>query len=624
MRSVSRKLIVFALLGLLIVLGMGGTISTREVAAAAEGDAETADSGYEVQRVDETWAMWDGINLPVSVFFPTGMEDNASFPLIVFIHPWDTEKLIFERQAQKYASRGYVTLTFTVRGWFGTEGQIRCMDPEYEVRDIRHIITMASEDERFPVLWDDKGPVVGVTGYSMGGCLSFLVAPREDPRPGDPGDPRIRAVVPMHGGADLVFSIMPNGAAKAFWGIFLVIGSYAGNLAGVLENMLNVIMRQDMGVWQKLNALIASLTRLSQPFSNVTPDLVWIVGAAMQRRLEDVEVGREYLQARSARYWCDEEYDGIVEHPMVAPTLILAGWNDDIFYANEGLKVISTMMDAPARMIITNHGHIGGMGNNFFVDLPGGPEYDWVEEQVSMWFDHYLKGAENGAEDEPLLSFYRDSNPDAYGEADTYPLPDTSPTSLYLDASGGGKLSASLPGDTSSPDLLFNIGITGSISLPYYQDVTEMVGWEKMDIPSKLELFEIPLTERSYLSEPLGEDLTVMGPPTIELYYQCSQTFTQFIPWVYEVAPDGEETLISRGYYEGYNAKPWSMSSTGGQAVEMQACYHRFQKGNRIKLELATADLLMTWPVWGFSIILLHHRGDAASRLVLPVVPNDY
>ncbi len=188
--------------------------------------------------------MWDGKNLPVSVFSPVDAVDNVSFPLIVFIHPRDTEKLIFERQAREYARRGYVTLTFSVRGWFGAEGQIRCMDPEYEVRDIRHIITLACEDERFPVLWDDKGPVVGVTGYSMGGCLSLLVAPREDPRPGDPGDPRIRAVVPMHGGSDLVFSIMPNGAAKAFWGIFLVIGSYAGNLAGVLENMLNVIMRQ--------------------------------------------------------------------------------------------------------------------------------------------------------------------------------------------------------------------------------------------------------------------------------------------------------------------------------------------------------------------------------------------
>jgi len=615
--STSRRLIVFALLSFLVILGMGGAISPPGVAEAAEAP----DSGYEVQRVDEMWAMWDGSELPVSVFYPADGAADASYPLIVFIHPWDTEKLVFERQALEYASKGYVTLTFTVRGWFGTEGRIDCMNPEYEVRDISHIITLASEDERFPVMWDDKGPVVGVTGYSMGGCLSFLIAPRKDPRPGDPGDPRIRAVVPMHGGADLVFSIMPNGAAKAFWGVFLVIGSYGGNLAGLFENIVNIAMRQDMGGWQKLSALVASLSKLSQPFSNVTPDLVWIVGAAMQRRLDDVEVGREYLQARSTRYWCDEEYDGIVEHPMTAPMLIVAGWNDDIFYANEGLMAISTLMDAPARMIITNHGHIGGMGNNFFIDLPGGPEYDWVEDQVSMWFDHYLKGVDNGAENEPLLSFYRDSDPDDYGQADTYPLPGTSPTSLYLDGSGGGKLSVSSPGSASSPDLLFNIGITGSISLPYYQDVTEMLGWEKMDIPSKLELFEIPLTERSYLSEPLGDDLTIMGPPTIELYYQCSQTFTQFIPWVYEVAPDGKETLISRGYYEGYNDKPWSMSSTG-EAVEMQACYHRFSKGSRIKLELATADLLMTWPVWGFSIILLHHRGDAASRLVLPVVPD--
>jgi len=614
------------LLSLLVILAMGGAVApaAENVAPASEDAPETPAGNGEVKRVDETWAMWDGAMLPVSVFCPAGGDVDATFPLIVFTHPWDTDKLIFERQALEYASEGYVTVTYTVRGWFGAEGQIGCMDPEYEVRDLRHIITLASEDGRFPVQWDDKGPLVGVTGYSMGACLSYLAAPRQDPRPGDPGDPRIRAVVPMHGGADLVFSIMPNGAAKAFWGLFLVVGSYGGNLAGLMENMLNIVMRQDLGGWEKLHALIESLGKLSPPISNVTPELVWIVGAALQRRLEDVEAGRQFLRDRSARYWCDEEYDGIVEHPMVAPMLMVAGWNDDIFYANEGLRILSTCMQAPARMIITNHGHIGGMGNNFFIDLPGGSEYDWVEEQVKMWFDHYLKGVDNGAEDEPRLSFYRDRDPADYGEADTYPLPGTRLTSLYLDAADGGKLSKRQPRGNSSPDLLINLGITGSISLPYYQDVTEMVGWQALDIPGRIELFEIPLTERGYISDPLTRDITVMGPPTLELYYQCSQNFTQLIPWVYEVSADGKETLISRGWYEGYNEAPWAMSGTGGQTVEMQACYHRFPKGSRIKLELATADLLMTWPVWGLSFILLHHRGDAASRLILPVVPNRY
>ncbi len=626
--SAFRRAITFTLLILLAILGTGVTPSPAQgITAATAADApETPAGGYEVRRVDETWAMWDGTKLPVSVFYPATSGKGASFPLIVFIHPWDTDKLVFERQALEYASEGYVTVTFTVRGWFGAEGQIGCMDPEYEVRDIRHIITLASEDGRFPVSWDDRGPVVGVTGYSMGGCLAYLVAPRKDPRPGDPGDPRIRAVVPMHGGADLVFSIMPNGAAKAFWGVFLVIGSYGGNLAGMFENILNIIMRQDMGGWEKLNALIGTLGKLggvSPAFSNVTPELVWLVGAAMQRRLEDVEAGKKYLQARSARYWCDEEYDGIVEHPMVAPMLMVAGWNDDIFYANEGLRVLSTCMQAPARMIITNHGHIGGMGNNFFVDLPGGPEYDWVEEQVRMWFDHFLKGVDNGAEGGPRLSYYRDRDPANYGAASAYPLPGTRLTSLYLDASNGGRLSTRRPrGNTASPNLLLNIGVTGSISLPYYQDVTEMVGWQKLDIPSKIKLLEIPLTERSYLSDPLSKDITIMGPPTLQLYYQCSQNFAQLIPRIYEVSPDGKETLVSRGWYEGYSGTPWAMSNTGSQPVEMQACYRRFRKGCRIKLEIATADLLMTWPVWGLSFILLHHRGDAASRLILPVVPN--
>ena len=52
----------------------------------------------------------------------------------------------------------------------------------------------------------------------------------------------------------------------------------------------------------------------------------------------------------------------------------------------------------------------------------------------------------------------------------------------------------------------------------------------------------------------------------------------------------------------------------------MQAVYHRFQAGSRIKLELATADMLMTWPLWEFNLILLPHGDTAPSRVILPVI----
>lgn len=86
------------------------------------------------------------------------------FPAIVFVHPWDIDKSLYDALAVQYASRGYVGVTYTVRGWFGADGEINCIDPDCEVKDLNNIITLASQDTRFPIVKDSIGPFVGVMG----------------------------------------------------------------------------------------------------------------------------------------------------------------------------------------------------------------------------------------------------------------------------------------------------------------------------------------------------------------------------------------------------------------------------------------------------------------------------
>ncbi len=605
--------------------GAGETGALPET--GGENEAAVERQALEVLRIDETWTMRDGVELPVSVFYPAGKGegDASKYPLIIFVHPWNCEKTFFEGTAMDYALRGYVCVTFTMRGWFGAGGEIGCMDPNKEIRDVSNIIDLITGDERFPVLCDELGAVVGVTGYSMGGCTTFLISPRENPREGDPCDPRVRAVAPLHGGADIEFSLLPNGAAKAFWGLVLVVGSYMGNLSGFLLNTLNLLTRPDLDAWQKLNTLLGQMLKLASPISSVTPSLASLAGAALERRVADLGAEKLYLRERSIRYWCDEDYDGVAENPVTVPMLILAGWNDDIFYANEALMVISSCMaeGTPARAIITNHGHLGGMGGNFSIPLPGNNEYKWVNAEIAAWFDHFLKGEDNGADAAPRLTFYR--GPGDYGSASSYPVSGTAYAPYYLGFSAwDGTLTTQAPGArTAASDLFINLGITGSVSLPYFQDATDMFGGETLQIPARLRLLSIPLTERSYISAPLEEDVTILGAPEMEAYYQCSANFTQLIPTLYEVEADGTERLVSMGFYEGYDPRTWTTLSTVDKPIEMQACYHRFKEGSRIKLEVATADLLSIWPHWGFAFIQLLRGEGQASRVMLPVVPND-
>lgn len=639
LRSFPSKILAFLFALLLILLGTGVAIAPP-VTAAQDGPGETAassglpdhseepvasDASYEVERVREDWTMWDGITLPVSIYYPVTGDPDQTFPVIIFIHGWGMDKSMSEWAVEYYASRGYIGIAVTTRGWFGAGGQVGCMQPDYDIKDISHIITLVEEDGRFPVMKDELGAVVGVTGASMGGCFSYMIAPRKDPRPGDPGDPRVRAVVPMHGSFDLLFSLYPNDTVKFLWGTMLFSMSYMGNLSGFFLNMLALSADERMDGMEKIHAVIDAMWDLIPPLTEVTQDLPYIYFTAIERRMEGKEKAVRMFKIRSARYWCDEEYDGVVEHPIVAPTLILAGWNDDLFYANEGFAAFQHT-EAPKRIIVTNHGHAGCYPGPYPSGIPVSPQNQWIMDQVDAWFDRYLKGVENGVEEEPRVAFYCDRDPSNFGTADEYPLPGTRELSLYMGDRWGGKadLSTEAGGWFSWPEILLNIGITGSISLPYLNDATALMGGEPMEFPTRVKLAEIPFTECSFFTDPLAEDITIMGPPRLELYYQSLRPFAQMIPWLYEVTPEGEEILVSRGYFEGYNEKTWTPTDTRGRRVEMQASYHRFQAGSRIKLEFSTADLPMAWPCWEFNVILLHHNSGAPSRIILPVVPDSY
>ena len=584
-------------------------------------ETETAGT-YDINRIDEAWTMSDGTTLPVSVFNPVPKNAGETFPVIVCIHGWGGDKTMSSWTAEYYARKGYIGVAMTCRGWLGAGGEIGIMDPEHDVKDISDIITLVDGDTRLSVLRDEKGPMVGVTGYSMGGCFSYLLAPRQDPRPGDPCDPRVRAVVPMHGSFDLIFSLYPNDALKFSMAIGLLSGSYMGNIMSLAMNLFLALGDDSMGDWQKLSTVLQSLGMfLQQPINNVTPLLPFLFEVVTQRLFDKEAEARQIAKVRSARYWCDEEYDGkVIEHPITVPMLILCSFNDSFFYSNEGLMAFNSAV-GPKRIVITNAGHGGDGAVMSGGRFPLSEEHQWILDQVDNWFDHYLKGVDNGAESEPRICYYRDRDPANYGLADEYPLPGTSTTTYYLDRD---KLSTNGGDDGMQSDIYLNIGFTGTISIPEFFESFGELGGLEMDLPDKIEICEIPFTEHSYLTDPLPEDVTIMGAPQLILYYSSTHSMAQLDPSIYEVAPDGTETLVSRGWFEGIHGEAWSMVDTSDKPIEMQAFYHCFEAGSRIKLEITTADLISAWPNFTPSITWLFHDAEYRSQLLLPVVPNTY
>ncbi len=615
---------IFLVLSISLLIFASGAMGT--VFAAGKPDKSlNSSSVYDFNEFDENWTMRDGTSIPLYIFSPIQKTEGETFPVVIMVNGWGVDKSMCLWDGQRFAKRGYITIAMTARGWFRAGGEIGCMNPDLEIKDISDVITLVSQDKRFAVLKDEKGPVVGVTGYSMGGCFTYLIAPRQDPRAGDPCDPRIRAVVPMHGSFDLLFSLYPNDCFKLLLTTMLLSLSYVGNLSGFLMNLVFIASDEKLDGWQKWESISKAVSGLmEQPINNVSTDLPKVYNIVIGRQMENAEEAKQFLRVRSTRYWCDEEYDGKVEHPITVPMLVIAGFNDDLFFSNEGLMSYNSAV-GPKRIIITNHGHVGDAGLIMGDKMPLTQEGEWMTEQVDNWFDHYLKGADNGVDNEPRVCFYRDQDPANYGEASDYPIPGTSQMSLFLDqaTNGAGRLSSTKArSDKSAADLLINIGFTGSISIPYMKDVTDLFNNQLIGVPNRMNLFDVPFSKASYVSQPLTKDVTVMGPPRVELYYQGSQKFTQLDPCISEVRPDGSENIVSIGWYEGYDEQPGGMENTAAKPIEMQACYHRFPAGSRIKLEIATADFAQAYPNFDFAWIWLYHNKAMPSRLMLPVVPN--
>src|SRR3954465_7177363 len=83
---------------------------------------------------------------------------------------------------------------------------------------------------------------------------------------------------------------------------------------------------------------------------------------------------------------------------LTTPTFLIGGWMDE--YVDAALRMLERCGNAPRKALIGNWVH----------DTPDeaypGPNVDWLHEMV-RFFDHWLKGLDNGAMDEPALVAYR-------------------------------------------------------------------------------------------------------------------------------------------------------------------------------------------------------------------------
>ena len=289
----------------------------------------------------------------------------------------------------------------------------------------------------------------------------------------------------------------------------------------------------------------------------------------------------------------------------------------------------------PRKLLFTGPAHLERPFNAFHDD-------------IIRWYDHWLKGKDNGIMDEPPVRYWVMGANEWRTGAD-WPLPETRWTKYYL--SSWERLTTEAPRPNSETNA----------AAPQPDVFSQMPPTQTMKV------------ERlRYMTDPLPHDLLVAGPISLTFYASIDQSDTNWIIVLKDVGPDvsvrtareGErfvpsdlpERELTRGWLKAsYRAldpvrsKPWEPFHKltreliepvqPGAIVEYQvhilATANEFKAGHRICLDISSMDIptgtgAMTnveyqpYHVASSRAVTykIYRDGTYPSHLLLPVIPK--
>jgi uncharacterized protein len=243
--------------------------------------------------------------------------------------------------------------------------------------------------------------------------------------------------------------------------------------------------------------------------------------------------------------------------------------------------------------------------------------FDIVTEEL-RFFDHWLRGIDNGVMREPAVTYYTYHRPmaEAWKSSRVWPLANEKRTTFYL---GEGSLATAKPKASG--------GITEK---PVNHAIEGESFWT---------------SGMSFATEPLTKDTEVTGHASARLWISTTATDADIIARIDDVAPDGTHQFVgiegrlraslratAKAPYEtmGLPWHPFTAASEQplkpGVAVEAQFEFlptsYVFKAGHRIRLTLQFADARSTPKLDPAPVVSILHRRGAASSIELPVIPG--
>ena len=586
---------------------------------------------YEI-RVDKSVMipMRDGKVLSTDLYMPDGADKNLPTILIRTVYG-KNQTFRWNPVYKELVERGYVVAIQDIRGRFESEGR-------YVVAEGRREDGIDTVDWLIDQPWSSKK--VGTAGCSYLGETQVVLAATKHPN--------LVAAIPMSAATGFY---APGRAWSSYdGGVFELAqtaGWFAGSGTSVFYGPPDGI---DRGEWFRSEA--SKLFRMDPEidYSKYLPFVKTLPTSTILQRAElpPTEYDKFVMALPDDDYYRNKDW-AQADDTFNVPSIFMDSWYD--YGPAEALEMF--------RLFSENAESETAKNNQFIIIGPsthcgyteateqtivgerdlGDARLDFTDIQL-RWYDHWMKGVDNGITDMPKIQYYL-MGKNEWRQSDVWPVPGTTEQRWYLTSGGkansrtGDGVLATAPPDAASLDTFVYDPATPVPSLGGHTCCTgtdtEAGGYDQSTIEMRHDVLV-------YTSETLTEGIEVTGALKVVLQVSSSAKDTDFMAKLIDVYPDGRAFNIQEGalrmrHREGLNKE---VLMTPGDVYEARLDLHvtsnYFGAGHRIRLEVTSSNFprfernLNTGgnnhvdTEWKIATNNVHHGQNQLSYLELPVV----
>lgn len=505
-----------------------------------------ADQASQIQTIEHFWIpLSDGTWLAARMWIPSNANEQP-VPAILEYIPYGKQTGTRSRDEPIhywFASQGYAAIRVDMRGCGESDG---FLDDEYlkrEQDDALEVIEWIAKQS-----WCTKS--VGMMGKSWGAFNALQVAARRPP------------------------------ALKAVISVCTTDDRYSDDIHYMGGCLLN-----DNLWWGSF--MLAYQARPADPK---------LVGQSWKKQWLD---RIEHLPFWPALWMKHQHRDDYWKHGSICedwnaiqcPVFVTGGWVDA--YTNSVIRILENLK-------VPRLGIIGPWAHLYPHSGSPGPAIGFLQE-AGRWWDHWLKGKDNGIMKEPLLRAYMEEW--------------TKPTGWYEHSPGRWIGETAWPSKEiknrelyfTSDELTTETNRIEDIELNIYspQWNGSTVGeWMAAGVPG-----ELPLDQQiddqlslTFDSKPLEERMEIFGTPELILNISSDKPLANICARLCDVASDGSSRRIS---YQVLNLTHHESHSNPRELepgkfytikLKMNMCGYAFESGHQIRIALSTTYWPLIWP----------------------------